>query len=396
MTRDHFHDKCNTVTDVTERKRIIYEKKLCYRCLSAGSHKSRNCLSQSRCYRCKSIGHHTAICTKDYLRNPAQNRKVENGKDENSQTTMVNSRISVLLQTATGIISDTAEKQSHKIKILFGTGSQRTYLSERIVRKLNLQPYSSREMTVKAPGDLEGKSSVFNEYRFCVRNPKQAGNLYLTGFAVKNICSLLVDQKIEVVEKLYPVLKGLGLGDVSKGNGDIDVLMGADYCGTIGGGGVKRCSDDGLTAMNSKLGWVLFGPYENKDADSEEDVSTTIVAATIRVTENIGFEFDDISLSTEVKKLWDLETLGIWVSWVDRCLQSFKFMDGRYQVSLPFKENRRFIEDNYALTEKRLKILMKKLNKDPELLHKYDAIMKNQLSEAIIERAVADPRARAR
>ena len=40
--RDHFHDKCNTVTDVTERKRIIYEKKLCYRCLSAGSHKSRN------------------------------------------------------------------------------------------------------------------------------------------------------------------------------------------------------------------------------------------------------------------------------------------------------------------------------------------------------------------
>ena len=147
--------------------------------------------------------------------------------------------------------------------------------------------------------------------------------------------------------------------------------------------------------MNSKLGWVLFGPYENKDADSEEDVSTSIVAATnlIRVTENIGFEVDDISLSTEVEKLWDLETLGIGVkevSWVDRCLQSFKFMDGRYQVSLPFKENRRFIEDNYASTEKRLKILMKKLNKDPELLHKYDATMKNQLSEGIIERAVPD------
>ena len=140
----------------------------------------------------------------------------------------------------------------------------------------------------------------------------------------------------------------------------------------------------------------MFGPYEDKEAESEDDVATSIVAATnlVRVTENIGFEINDASLGTQVEKLWDLETLGIGskeISWVDRCLGEFTVVDGRYQVSLPFKENRRFVEDNYVLAEKRLKTLMKKLNKDPELLKRYDTIIKHQLEEGIIEMVATDP-----
>ena len=86
---------------------------------------------------------------------------------------MVNSRTSVLLQTASGTISDTAEKCGHPIEILLDPGSQRTYLSEKIVKKINLQPFSSKEMTVKAFGNV----TVFNEHRFCVRNPKRNCNL---------------------------------------------------------------------------------------------------------------------------------------------------------------------------------------------------------------------------
>ena len=35
--KNHFHDKCYVVTDISERRRIIYEKKLCYKCLSSSS-----------------------------------------------------------------------------------------------------------------------------------------------------------------------------------------------------------------------------------------------------------------------------------------------------------------------------------------------------------------------
>ena len=36
---EHYHDKCNLVTDLAERRRIVYEGKLCYRCLSTNKHR---------------------------------------------------------------------------------------------------------------------------------------------------------------------------------------------------------------------------------------------------------------------------------------------------------------------------------------------------------------------
>ena len=265
--------------------------------------------------------------------------------------------------------------RSCPIKILLDTGSQRTYISERIVRKLQLQPYRSQEMTVKAFGEVEGKCSIFNEYQFCVRNPKRECNLYLSGFAVKHICSPLVEQKIEMVEKLYPMLEELDLSDEGKGGKEIDLLIGADFYGTVIGKEVKKCNEDGLTAMNSKLGWILCGPYESTNLQTSEDEATTVtVTNLIHVTESIGLEEEDTALNSSVEKLWNLEGLGIMCeekSWVDKCYENFKFVDGRYQVRLPFKDDCRFMEDNYVLAEKRLQNLKKRLDKDPELLKKY-------------------------
>ena len=61
-------------------------------------------------------------------------------KDEATEhlQSVVNSSTSVLLQTAKGILSDTQEKRSVVVKILMDAGSQRTYISERIVKQLKL------------------------------------------------------------------------------------------------------------------------------------------------------------------------------------------------------------------------------------------------------------------
>ena len=69
---------------------------------------SRNCRSKTRCYRCKSFGHHTAICMKD-ARNNVGDSSSGNQNVETAQAPVVNSRMSVLLQTASGIISDTGK-----------------------------------------------------------------------------------------------------------------------------------------------------------------------------------------------------------------------------------------------------------------------------------------------
>ena len=48
---------------------------------------------------------------------------------------MVNTRASVLLQTASGVVADNQEKRSTQVRILLDNGSQRTYISEEVVKK---------------------------------------------------------------------------------------------------------------------------------------------------------------------------------------------------------------------------------------------------------------------
>ena len=70
-----------------------------------------------------------------------------------------------------------------------------------------------------------------------MNNPKRGCNLYLSGFSVPHICSPLSGQRLEVVEELYPTLKKLDLSDISEGDGEIDLLIGADYYWTVVEGG---------------------------------------------------------------------------------------------------------------------------------------------------------------
>ena len=91
-------------------------------------------MSRSCCFRCRSRNHHTAIYEKEYHKKEKFGNITYNNQNENLMATLLNSRTSVLLQTASGLISETTEKFSHPIKIVLDPGSQRTYLSEKIVK----------------------------------------------------------------------------------------------------------------------------------------------------------------------------------------------------------------------------------------------------------------------
>ena len=113
-------------------------------------------------------------------------------------------------------------------------------------------------MTVKTFGDTNGKLEVLEEFEFCVKNPKRGSKIYMKGYAVPVICSPLANQRVDVAEKLFPILKDLDLSDGKRGPHEIDLLIGADSYWTIIEGEIRRCNDEGLTAINSKLGWLLI------------------------------------------------------------------------------------------------------------------------------------------
>ena len=101
-SQNHYHDKCNVVTDDESRKNIIWQNKLYFKCLTSG-HLKRNYESKSKCYQCKSNSHHTPhhtlVCDKSEQNNPDIHKKPEKENkppDENSfSTNMMNSKTTI-------------------------------------------------------------------------------------------------------------------------------------------------------------------------------------------------------------------------------------------------------------------------------------------------------------
>ena len=83
---------------------------------------------------------------------------------------------------------------------------------------------------------------------------------------------------------------------------------------------------------------------------------------------------ENISLNEKVEHFWNLDTLGIVnneKSVYDINEEKIKVVDGRYEVSSPFKNYHPIIGDNYSHCVKRLKSMKGKLNKSPLLLKRY-------------------------
>ena len=178
--KDHYHDKCTVVTDIEERKEYAKKNRLCYKCLFK-SHTIRNCRSKRNCYSCKGTNHHSAICNKK------AEKRISNGDgdgDQAQQVQLVGSRTSVLLQTACAIASDNRETRNIPVKIVLDSGAERTYIAEKLVKKLQLEPKGEQNVILNTFGNSEGKSTVLKYYSFCLKNPKRGCHLYLTGFAV--------------------------------------------------------------------------------------------------------------------------------------------------------------------------------------------------------------------
>ena len=147
----------------------------------------------------------------------------------------------------------------------------------------------------------------------------------------------------------------------------IDLVIGADSCWEFVTGETQRDKSCSLVAQKSIFGYLVSSPLMNDS--SLKQVNPTHVMKIVRNQDN--------SLSEKIDKLWDLDTIGVKeneTSVYDRFISDIKFENSRYSVSLPFKENRVILRDNYQLSLNRLKKLKERLEKTPHLLNEYDQI----------------------
>ena len=139
----HFSASCDKVKGIKDRKDILIKSGRCFNCLKL-NHKTCECLSTKTCRRCHGK-HHQSICK---LLSP-QDEPVMSPAPANPEAEKVNTHTTnnigtktMLLQTAKAVAFNEHNNSSMLVRVLFDSGSQRSYVTEQVCSKLCLKPVS--------------------------------------------------------------------------------------------------------------------------------------------------------------------------------------------------------------------------------------------------------------
>ena len=90
-----------------------------------------------------------------------------------------------------------------------------------------------------------------------------------------------------------------------------------------------------------------------------------------------------------MKKFWDIDLAGIFTqkTMVDadeqaalkKAENSFRFIDDRYEIGIPWKEEFHQMVNNHEIAKKRLQNTEKHLLKKPDVMKAYDKVIENYL-----------------
>ena len=123
---------------------------------------------------------------------------------------------------------------------------------------------------------------------------------------------------------------------------------------------------------------------ESSGQESSVNFSATHV---LKIEARISQDSEAKELKTELSRFWDLKSIGILnnePSVYETFKSEVKRMDDRYEVCLPFKGEHPPLPDNYESSKRRLSALVHRLQQKPDVLKRYDDVIKDQLESGII------------
>ncbi|XP_070550260.1 uncharacterized protein [Ptychodera flava] len=316
----------------------------------------------------------------------------------NLEKAMIASGEMVLMQTATTRIQNPTSSLADTVRILLDSGSHRSYITEKLAKKLKLKFGKVEEIYLVTFGTEKTK---------VIKAPVTTLNITLKDNTEMTISANVVPKITGTIQRMpidpeicqhwETLWKDIPLADSLPNDVEtstIELLIGNDYYLDM----IlpqKIQVHPGLYLLGSRLGWILTGRTNGISEQHTEPNMLILTMGTQVWSESSTFTNPDSSLPIKpnLDDFWNLETIGIKDSYQesddDKALQHFnqtiKFKYGRYHVKWPWKEEEPDIPENRELAYGRLKSLVKKLAKNPELLEKYNSIIMDQTNKRVIE-----------
>ena len=280
------------------------------------------------------------------------------------------------MQTA---LANVEGMKKEKLRVLFDTGSHKSFITAEVVAKLGLRPVRREDLGILPFGstDAEVKTRDVVEVGLVPVDGKK--KVTLQCYVVDEISSI-ANAHPEIVRKTYSHLNNIWFSDICrhKERLKVDILIGSDSLWSFQGDDNRRGGPNEPVAVKTTLGWVLSGPLKGRTLNSIENVNANYLPS---------FPSKSDKIEDTVQKLWDLDTIGIRPENEvhEHVIDSIVFTGKRYSVGLPWKAGHNALPTNYENSFMRLKNLGKKLRNDPPTLAKYNEIINEQAASGVIE-----------
>ncbi|UYV82962.1 hypothetical protein LAZ67_22001552 [Cordylochernes scorpioides] len=285
-----------------EKKDKAKGKNVCFWCLLPG-HGFKKCRIKPRCPVCGEK-HYPIMCPTLEAQKTSHLQKAElkvSGESPATKQETANQFTSTTLNNATVggvylqtlIVKISGPKGKHNVRVLLDCGSQRSYISKRMVDALGLKRVQQVTLTHNLFGGGEIRQKKHNVYKV---NVSSLNNEYMDDLKFLDqevICGHISQVRDDAILNELKS-RGINLTDVYQGEErPIHMLIGSDLLSSILTGRMKVLQS-GVVATETKLGWTVMGPAIGNDMED-----SCLIVTSLHVN------------SFDVQDLWNLDVLDI-------------------------------------------------------------------------------------
>nr|XP_058942387.1 uncharacterized protein LOC131770692 [Pocillopora verrucosa] len=394
----HHLKKCKVFTGWSFEKKWEAAKRfgVCFRCLDY-DHLGHQCPKSKACdvAGCKKT-HHPLL----HKSLPRQETKVPSTEGD-TQTTTLNTierheeRI-IALRTVPAILKH--GKRRLLVNCFLDEGSDTTYVNEDVIETLGIST-EKEEITINVANDQKVRLMAAT-LEIGLESVDGKVDTTIVVKTSDKICGGMKPTDWVTMKQQWNHLKDIPFPHLAE-KGVIDVLLGSDYYHLMFPMQEIRGQEDEPATRLCPLGWTAIGRIGKSTQPRGTACVNTGYLHTFRtcaqqLTPDIVTALHE-DLNVTLKRFWDLETLGIVPQSQEeneltplekiaqkKVEQSLSYNGDRYEVSVPWKQDRPNLPNNRQMAERRLQLFEKKLQKDTQLANAYQGVIDDYLEKEYI------------
>lgn len=385
-SEDHAFTGCDRPFTLEQKKDLLKRSGRCFKCCKK-FHRAKDCRNAKflRCQKCQGR-HYAFLCDSEDTDPSANNtKKALITKGVQVTSTVTPAADTILLQTAK--VWARGSTQPRLIRCLLDGGSQRTFVTEDVVKSLHCKVVGKESLNLQTFGEVSSSNKTLRRVELRITSRHNNEDILVEALEVPTICSgtPFAVPAFCVGDDVDDLRLADDAGVPTESN--IGVLIGADYYWKVATGKIRRL-ENGLTAVETSFGWTLQGPVK-----STEDIRGTFSTGVMKVLVQ-NFSDDTEKLSQQLQAFWEVEHMGILDHESEEPTEhpvftefkrTIRKKDGRYEVCLPWKDNAPELDCNLKEAKDRLAKLTRRLQKNKELLVRYDVAIREYVEKDFAE-----------